>query len=102
MQIHGNSLQNKKRHHVYVVFDKEKDDIYKYGISHDPIESDGLSARLRDQLDLFNRIAGWSRFYAEILHDNIQGRLHAREIEQQLIREYKTAHGHRPTGNLMD
>ena len=99
---HGNSYLNKKLHHVYVIFDKEKDDIYKYGISHDPIESDGLSARLRDQLDLFNRIAGWSRFYAEILHDNLQGRVKACEIEQQLIRDYKNLYGYRPTGNLTD
>ena len=44
---HGNSYKNKKLHHVYVIFDKQEDDIYKYGISHDPIEADGLSARLR-------------------------------------------------------
>jgi hypothetical protein len=99
---HGNSLLNKKRHHVYVIYDKENDDIYKYGISHDPIEADGLSARLRDQLDLFNRIADWSRFYAEILYRDLQGRVAAREIEQRLIREYKDLHGYRPKGNLTD
>ena len=58
MTLHGNSYQNKKPHHLYVIFDKEEDDIFKYGISHDPIGADGLSARLRDQLDLYNRIAG--------------------------------------------
>jgi hypothetical protein len=102
MTPHGNSYKNKRLHHVYVIFDKQEDDIYKYGISHDPIESDGLSARFRDQLDLFNRIAGWSRFYAEILHYDIEGRLKARQIEQQLIRDYKTLHGRRPIGNLSD
>ena len=99
---HGNSYKNKKLHHVYVIFDKQEDDIYKYGISHDPIEADGLSARLRDQLDLFNRIAGWNRFFAEILHHNIEGRWKARALEKQLIQEYKIAHGRRPLGNLSD
>ncbi len=100
--VHGNSYQNRKMHHVYVIFDKQDDDIYKYGISHDPIDVDGLSDRLRDQLDLYNRIAGWQRFYAEILHSEIDGRLAARQIEQTLIREYKQTHGRRPTGNLTD
>lgn len=102
MTPHGNSYLNIKLHHVYVIYDKDTDDIYKYGISHDPIEADGLSARLRDQLALFNRIADWSRFHAEILHQGLQGRLAARQIEQRLIREYKEQHGHRPKGNLSD
>ncbi len=102
MTPHGNSYQNDRPHHVYVIYDKEVDDVYKYGISHDSIEIDGLSARLRDQLDLYNRIAGWSRFYAEILHQNIEGRLKARQIEQSLIRTYKEVQGQRPKGNLAD
>ena len=100
--IHGNSYKNRRLHHVYVIFDKQDDDIYKYGISHDPIDADGLSARLRDQLDLFNRIAGWQRFYAEILHYEIEGRLAARQIEQTLIREYRQLYGRCPIGNLTD
>lgn len=102
MTPHGNSYRNQKPHHVYVIFDKQSDDIYKYGISHDPIETDGLSARLRDQLDLYNRIAGWARFHAEIIHRDLAGRLKARQIETQLIRDYKERYGHRPLGNLID
>ena len=102
MTPHGNSYKNTKPHHLYVIFDKQEDDIYKYGISHDPIEADGLSARFRDQLDLYNRIAGWQRFYAEILQYDIAGRLKARQIEQQLIRDYKVLYGRRPMGNLSD
>jgi hypothetical protein len=102
MQPHGNSYKNQKPHHVYVVYDKQDDDIFKYGISHDPIESDGLSARLRDQLDLYNRIAGWGRFHAEILFTDIDGRIKAREIEQNLIRTYAQQFGRRPKGNLKD
>jgi hypothetical protein len=100
--VHGNSYQNKKLHHIYIIYDKQEDDIYKYGISHDVIDSDGLSARLRDQLDLFNRIAGWSRFYGEILLQDIEGRVAARQQEQILINTYKTKHGKRPNGNLTD
>jgi URI fold toxin 2 len=100
--IHGNSYQNKKIHHIYVIYDKQEDDIYKYGISHDAIDVDGLSARLRDQLDLFNRIAGWSRFYGEIIVSDIEGRLSARQQEQTLINAYKIANGQRPKGNLVD
>ena len=99
---HGNSYQYKKLHHVYVIYDKQDDNIYKYGMSHDLIETDGLSARLRDQLDLFNRIAGWTRFHSEILYYNVSGRVQAREIEQKLIRDHKDLHGHRPVGNLSD
>jgi URI fold toxin 2 len=102
MTPHGNSNLNQKPHHVYVIYDKQSDDIYKYGISHDPLEADGLSARLRDQLDLFNRIAGWSRFNAEILHRDLQGRVKAKQIETRLIRAYRELHGHRPLGNLSD
>ena len=100
--VHGNSYQNKKLHHVYIIYDKQDDDIYKYGISHDVVDSDGLSTRLRDQLDLFNRIAGWARFYGEIISQNIEGRLAAREQEQSLINAYKNEFGKRPNGNLTD
>ncbi len=100
--VHGNSYQNKKLHHIYVIYDKQDDAIYKYGISHDAIDTDGLSARLRDQLDLFNRIAGWSRFYGEIIVQSIEGRLAARQQEQALINAYKSQFGKRPNGNLID
>jgi hypothetical protein len=76
--VHGNFYQNTKPHHISIIFDKQDDDIYKYGMSHDPIDADGLSSRLRDQLDLYNRIAGWARFYGEIIERNIEGRLNAR------------------------
>jgi URI fold toxin 2 len=100
--VHGNSYKNTKLHHIYIIFDKQDDDIYKYGISHDPIDADGQSSRLRDQLDLYNRIAGWSRFYGEIIEHNIEGRLKARLREQELINAYKNTHGNRPKGNLAD
>ncbi|MEM1119916.1 MAG: hypothetical protein AAGJ18_05670 [Bacteroidota bacterium] len=45
---HGNSHQNTKPHHLYEIADIQENDTFKYGISHDPIEADGLSKRLRD------------------------------------------------------
>ena len=102
MKVHGNSRQNDKPHHIYVIYDKQEDDVYKYGISQDVIDEAGLSCRLCDQLDLYNRIAGWARFYAEIIYRDIAGRLKAREIEQKLIRNYNSVNNRRPFGNLMD
>jgi URI fold toxin 2 len=43
---HGNSLKNPNLHHLYEIYDKEKNDVFKYGISDDPIEKDGLSSAL--------------------------------------------------------
>jgi hypothetical protein len=43
MGFHGNSYQNQELHHLYVIFDGDDDGIYKYGISDDSIDSDGLS-----------------------------------------------------------
>jgi len=42
VKIHGNSLDNDKPHHLYEIHDKEDGELLKYGISHDPIDEDGL------------------------------------------------------------
>jgi len=46
MKIHGNSLKNDKPHHLYEIHDKEDGELFKYGISHDNIDEDGISNRL--------------------------------------------------------
>ncbi|MEM1121369.1 MAG: hypothetical protein AAGJ18_13030 [Bacteroidota bacterium] len=99
MGFNGNSHTNEKPHHLYIIFDKETGDIDKYGISADPIEEDGLSARIKTQLELFNRIARWHRFYAIVLHQNIDGRVAARALEKQYIDNYLAFYGYRPPGN---
>ena len=33
---HGNSLKNTDPHHLYEIRDVQENDIFKYGISHDP------------------------------------------------------------------
>ena len=46
-KTHGNSHKNDKEHHLYAIHDSLKDDIFKYGISSDPIDEDGLSRRIK-------------------------------------------------------
>lgn len=99
MTFNGNSYQNEKPHHLYIIFDKETGDLDKYGISSELIEDDGLSSRISLQLDLFNRIAGWHRFYAEILYKDIAGRKAAKQLEKKFIDAYIEVYGHRPPGN---
>lgn len=99
MKIHGNSTKNNNRHHLYEIWDKKEKDVYKYGISDDPIEEDGLSKRIRDQLSLFNNVANWVRFIARIILDNIPGRKKALEIEDEYIDAYEKKYGKPPRGN---
>lgn len=96
---HGNSHNNDKPHHLYQIKDRIDDDVLKYGISADPIDDDGLSERVRSQLNLYNAIVGWVRFFAEILITGIQGRKRAEEIEQEYIGEYEQKHGRKPRAN---
>lgn len=96
---HRNSLDNDEPHHLYVINDKKTKDVFKYGISCDPIDEDGLSDRIRSQVNLYNIVAGWARFFAEILLRNIAGRRKARKLEDQYIKEYQEKHGRKPRGN---
>lgn len=58
MAVHRNSNRNQGPHHLYEIWDKEKDEVFKYGISDDPIDpEDGLSDRVRDQLYYLNLAA---------------------------------------------
>jgi len=43
MSKHGNSLENVNPHHLYEIRDLAENDVFKYGVSDDPIERDGLS-----------------------------------------------------------
>ncbi len=99
MKFHGNSKKNLRKNHLYEMIDKEKDDVFKYGISCDPIDEDGLSDRIRSQLNLYNLIAGWKRFFARIILKNIEGREKALKIEGEYIEAYRKEHGHKPRGN---
>lgn len=100
MHLHGNSNKNQKPHHLYGIYDKKKDNLFKYGISHDPIDADGLSDRVRNQVNFINLAVDWLRFYGKILIANIPGRERAKLIETQFIDAYREKHGANPRGNL--
>lgn len=99
MNEHGNSLENPNPHHLYEIRDTGENDVFKYGISDDPIDKDGLSKRLRTQVAFLNRAVGLLRFVGAILVRNIPGRTRAREIEDEYIDRYFEEKGRKPRGN---
>ena len=99
---HGNSYENNELHHLYVIIDRANDGVFKYGISFKPIGKGGLSERIREQVNLLNRVDKWQRFYARILILNIQGKKEARRLEIQYIHNYIKENGERPRGNPID
>jgi hypothetical protein len=99
---HRNLLSNDEPHHVYEIRDKLEDDTFKYGISSDPIGADGLSKRIRKQLNLLNLVDNWERFYAIILVENVEGRVAAKIIESKFIETYRIKKGRNPKGNIQD
>ena len=99
MELHRNSNQNDGPHHLYEIWDKGEDELFKYGISDDPIEEDNLSDRIRDQLYYLNLAAGWVRYTGRIILTDIAGRVIARQIEEARIEVYLKEHGMRPRGN---
>jgi len=99
MSFHGNSKKNDKEHHLYAIYDKEENDIFKYGISDKAIGKDGTSKRMREQVSYLNRAVGWARYFAEILIRGIIGRAKARQIEDEHIDAYRAKHGRNPRGN---
>jgi len=40
---HGNSLESTDINHLYEIRDIQENDTFKFGISHAPLEADGLS-----------------------------------------------------------
>lgn len=100
MSPHGNSNQNQNPHHLYGIFERETEDVFKYGITDDPLGDDGLPNRARTQLRLANLAAGFLKFIAKVLLSGIPGRAEAERIERDHIEEYNKKHGHKPSGNL--
>ncbi len=97
--MHRNSLENSEPHHLYKIFDKEEEEVFKYGISSDPVNEDGLSRRIRRQLKILNLAAGWLRYFARIILENIDGRLRAEELEDEYIETFEKEKGRKPRGN---
>lgn len=99
MALHRNSNQNDGPHHLYEIWDKGEDELFKYGISDDAIEADNLSDRIRDQLYFLNLSAGWVRYIGRIIQKDITGRILAKQLEEEHIQAYLEKHGVRPRGN---
>lgn len=97
---HKNSYKNTEPHHLYEIIDKVDGDVFKYGISCEPIGVDGMSDRMRKQVKLFNQIDDWERFFAHILLYDIDGKLAAKQIETEHIRLYEKLNGRKPRGNI--
>jgi hypothetical protein len=100
MKPHANSHENDALHHLYEIFDVERDTTYKYGVCGKPLNPDGSSPRANEQIALYNRLVGMIRFFARVLLTGIPGRKRAEEIEDQFIDNYRAQHGHNPPGNL--
>jgi URI fold toxin 2 len=98
---HGNSLDNPNLHHLYAIYKKADGDIFKFGISDDPIESDGLSERVRKQVFEMNRAAEYDKYAAQIILSDIEGRAEAARIERTFIDDYFIQNGRNPYGNLI-
>ena len=97
---HGNSHANYEMHHLYEIWDNQEEEVFKYGVSKDPIEEDGLSKRLRSQIKMFNIIAGFLRYMGRILLLNIEGKEKAERIEDEYTDAYVQKYGRMPKGNL--
>ena len=102
MRNHRNSYENEEKHHLYVIIDRLNDDVFKYGISCKSIDKDGTSSRMREQVNLLNRIDKWSRFYAKILISDIEGRKEAKLLEAQYIQVHEKIYGEKPRGNPIE
>ena len=99
MKPHKNSNEDKHIHHLYEIVDKVGDDTFKYGVSWEPIGEDGMSDRMRKQVNYLNRIDEWLRFFAKILIFDIPGKREARRIERAHIKAYEKKNGRKPRGN---
>lgn len=98
--MHGNSKKNPNPHHLYGIFEEKTNDVFKYGITDDPIGKDGLPARTRKQITILNLAAGFLKFIGKVLISSIPGRAEAEKIEREHIQEHLEKFGSRPPGNL--
>ena len=97
---HGNGNDNNNPHHLYEIRDSIDDDVFKYGISHDPIDKEGQSNRMKVQVNFLNLGVNWLRFFAQILLLDIPNKKEAKKNEDEHIENYKKQNGRRPRGNL--
>jgi len=96
---HSNLHNNQNIHHLYIIYDYKDRAIFKFGISDKPVNTSKSSSRLDSQITLFNRVNGTERFRGRIISYPIYGRLKARELEDERIREFIDKYQRFPRGN---
>ena len=99
MKPHGNSHQNLEEHHLYEIYDTVEEEVYKYGVSGEPLYPDGTSPRANRQVREYNRVVGMLRFFSRIIKTSIPGKKRAEELEEEMIEKYVEKYGRRPRGN---
>lgn len=97
--MHGNSQKDNRPNHLYGIYEEKTEELFKYGISGGKIGADGMSKRMRNQVNYLNLAAGFLMYIARILVRNIPGRREAERIEQAYIDAYREEHGNKPRGN---
>ena len=100
MKLHANSHENDAEHHLYEIFDVERNSVYKFGICGKSLNTDGSSPRANEQIALYNRVVGMNRFFAKVLIVGISGRKRAEEIEKEYVDAFREVCGINPQGNL--
>ncbi len=97
---HGNSFKNNELNHLYEIWDGQEEEVFKYGISDEPIGADGLSERIRRQVKWLNIVADRLRYIGRILIFGIVGKEKAERIEDEYMDAFEAEHGRLPKGNL--
>ncbi|MEZ4959186.1 MAG: hypothetical protein R2830_05160 [Saprospiraceae bacterium] len=94
--MHGNSNQNDESHHLYEIWDDQEQEIFEYGISSEPIEDDGLSKRVKEQVQILNLAAGWLRYLARIILKHLPNRILAKEKEDEYMDAFEAQYSRLP------
>ncbi len=86
----GNSRQNNKVNHVYVIRNKTTGQVYKYGISGGKVSKKGKSYRAESQVRRLNRGPGTDKYESAIIRKNVT-RSKALKVEQGRVNGYSVA-----------
>jgi len=79
---HGNSKNSTKPQHGYEISDTETGDVVITGISGSKLNKNGSSKRANQQVNKWNKEAGFEKYKAEVKVQDIQGRKAALDWEQ--------------------
>ena len=63
---HRNSYENEELHHLYEIIDRLDNSVFKYGISCKPIDADGSSSRMREQVNHLAEVKEYNPFMASL------------------------------------